>query len=322
MMSLVRSVKLRSGALFRMWLLSVVSLITIGAVSLIIGLSGSSRNWYALIIAAITFLTAGWLLLRRTGAVPEGYRDNLPPAGEALARKLGAALEIEYLPNWLQATILNPLALNEYWHCDRLLAIEDLVCKTEVRDLDARNYIRFSGKNESGKFAISCPMIMFGGSVIHYASLPENSAVLKSGKQVDVVAHCRLRLDTGQLHLIDMLFPEPLRPGAAFELEQSHVWTSGMTRGKDTLWYPYATLFEKLSSRLVIDAVFDRPLNNILGLEARLDKPYCQVAYIQPVDVDGTRTRFRWHLEPVDNDVIYGLVFERDSIPQALITEG
>jgi len=114
-----------------------------------------------------------------------------------------------------------------------------------------------------------------------------------------------------------MLFPSPLRPGEEFELEQVHVWPVGMTEGEDTLWYPYTALFDRPSRSLLVEVSFDRALRYILALQACLDSAKCKVATTQPTVLNRERTRLSWRLDPVDNETIYGLVFEREPRPMS-----
>lgn len=230
---------------------------------------------------------------------------------EKLAKEIEDALGMSYLRPWLQATILNPRAMRQYWHRDRSLRIEQLTCMTAISELDARVALTFAGRNESMAPSVACPMLMFGGSVIHYTSFPENSASFHADDGPSVPIVCRSVLDIGQLQLVDMMFPAPLRPGAEFEVRQAHVWPTGMAHGEDTLWYPYAAIFERQPRRLLVHASFDRPLKYLVALEAHLAPVDCAIAATQPVDVDGERKNFRWLIEPVDNQLIYGLAFER-----------
>jgi hypothetical protein len=81
------------------WLLSVVSLITVGAIGIIIGLSRFPDNLWALILTAAALLVAGGLLIRRTGALRKQNDVGQSSTGADLARKLGGSLGIDYLPN-------------------------------------------------------------------------------------------------------------------------------------------------------------------------------------------------------------------------------
>ncbi|MFA1542195.1 hypothetical protein [Actinomadura monticuli] len=228
-----------------------------------------------------------------------------------LAEAIGAALGMGYLEPWLLATILNPAALPEYWHRDRNLRIEEMVCTTFVSELDAELSIVFRGRNEATSPVTSCPMLMFGGSVLHWTNIPGNETTVRRTSEAPVLMSCRSLIDTGQFQLIDMIFPVPLRPGEEFEIEQKHLWPTGMAAGEDTLWYPYPALFSRNTGSVVARVHFDRAVRYILALEGRPVDAECQVGMLQPTDLDGTARSFEWRIDPVDNTLIYGLAFDR-----------
>jgi hypothetical protein len=84
-----------------------------------------------------------------------------------------------------------------------------------------------------------------------------------------------------------------------------------MTPGADVMWYPYAAMFSREVDELVIEVKFDTPVRFVRGYVASLDEGTCRLSSDQPSMVGQAGDVFTWTINPVNNQEIYALVFER-----------
>jgi hypothetical protein len=295
------------GQLFRSFIAKIVA-ITLAVISVGSGLLSFFQVIplkYLLISAAALLGLAGW-----SAAIYVAYANRASGSPVSrLIRSITERLPLPYLETWLASTVLNREALDCYWHTNATLSVSEITCSTELNANDAALRIRLSGVNAAREPASDCPMLMFGGSVIHYANFPQQAVSIDNGTEKNLFI--RSVLDLGVLHYVQMTMPSPIRQGERFTVEHRHSWPGGMADGEDTLWYPYPALFKHRPGRMIIEVDFPVCPAYLTGIRASLKTGKCETADIQPVATGTDGTSFQWVIEPVDHESLYALVFKR-----------
>ncbi|MFA1542196.1 hypothetical protein [Actinomadura monticuli] len=285
--------------------------ITLLLISVISGLLAILQvlNARYFILTAVAFIgLCGW-----AAVVYITYAGRLPASpGERLLRRINLVLPINYLETWLRSTLLNQRALDLYWQTDDALQVDEIRCETVLDANDATLCIRFVGTNATRRPAEWCPMVMFGGSVIHLQNFKQRAVSIASdGSETGL--YIRNVLDLGQLHYVRISFSVPLQRSEHFEVEHRHSWPGGMAEGEDSLWYPYAAMFQREPERMIIKVTFEEAPIYLRGFCASLRRGVCEVTTSQPQAVGPLGREYEWTVSPVENDCIYGLVFRRIS---------
>ncbi|MGP4043468.1 hypothetical protein [Streptomyces sp. 2A115] len=282
---------------------------TIAAISLIGTLLGLRD-----IIPTVPLLIGALLFCGLTGwaaAIYVAYSTKMATSPvEALISAISETVQVPFTESWIRATILSQRAVDAYWGSNKSLHIEEIICKSSITARDVENVITIKGRNSSKLDVDSCPMLLIGGSVLHFSEFAVNAASLKRDAG-DVALAIRSNLDLGLLQLIDIMFPTVLKRGETFVVEHKHDWPGAMTPGTDIMWYPFAAMFARDVDRLTVKVDFAAPASYIRGFVADLDSGTCTLSPVQPVETDDARKSFEWTIDSADNQAIYALVFDR-----------
>jgi hypothetical protein len=285
---------------------TAAGLLAVGLVSGVLGILQVIDARY-LFVAGIALLgLCGW-----AAAFYVSYSDRVgvSPA-DRLLQSICELLQIPYLETWLRSTLLNQVALGLYWNANKTLRVKEISCNTVLTMNDAELSIAFKGINESRQPEQCCPMLMFGGSVIHLP-LFQQTAVSRVGDTEEIELDIHNVLDLGQLHYVEVSFSVPLERNEEFDIEHRHVWPGGMAEGEDTLWYPYAALFDRAPSSMIVRVTFSEPPSYLRGIRASMKSRTCETSERQPKLIPKAGNAFEWLIDPVDNDCLYALVFKR-----------
>ena len=284
---------------------TAVIFLGISVVSGILGILQVVGTRYLVAGAIILLALCGWGVAFYVSLSDE----TVETAASVLVKAISKKLPIAYLENWLRSTLLNTGALSVYWHADQQLSVREIRCDTVLSSNDAFLRIGFLGSNGSREPAAGCPMVMFGGSVINLTHFQQNAFWISSTSK-ETRLHIRNILDLGQVHVVEMLFPVPIERRNDFHVEHRHAWPGGMADGEDTLWYPYAALFEERPERMFISVTFPDAPSYLRGVRTSMKAGTCEIPDAQPKAKEEGGCTFEWLIEPVDNDCIYGLAFD------------
>lgn len=267
-------------------------------------------DWTEILIAGLgTFGVAGW-----AAAAYVAYQSKyVVSAAETLLGAITDRIDVPFVDSWLRGALLNQRALDAYWNHEGSLALEEISCSSVITTRDIKNRLCFRGRNESKSDADGCPILLIGGSVLHFSQLAPSTTCLVNADANADRHDLRLQslVDLGHFQLAKMVFPTLLPRHGSFNIEHDHEWPGGMTPGVDIMWYPYAAMFSRHTRRLQVDLCFETPLIYIRGYAASLKSGQCALADDQPVKTSDQPTKATWTIEPVDNQVIYFVVFER-----------
>jgi hypothetical protein len=284
--------------------------ITAAAVGLgsgILQFRGSLSWTLILIIALAVFACSGWI-----AAVYVAYSSQfvLSPVEKLLAAISENIRELPFADSWLRATLLNQRAVDAYWHCNKTLKIQKFSMSSIITERDVTNTVHIDGRSESKADVDSCPMVLIGGSVLHFDQFPKMStvAITDSGEQT---LKMRAVFDAGEFHLAEIVFPTMIHRHETFHLLHCHEWPGAMTPGADVMWYPYAAMFERETDVLDIEVSFPTDVRFIRGYTCSVTDGTCEVTSQQPAAVPDSPRTYRWVLNSVSNAEIYALVFER-----------
>lgn len=267
-----------------------------------------SLSWTLIFVIALAVLAcAGW-----GAAVYVAYSSQfiVSPVEKLLTAISENIKELPFADSWLRATLLNQRAVDSYWHCNKTLKIHKLSVSSVITERDVTNTIRIEGRSESKADVDSCPMLLIGGSVLHFDQFPRMSTVTISddGEQT---LKMRGVLDIGEFHLAEIVFPTMMRRHEAFHLLHCHEWPGAMTPGADVMWYPYAAMFERETDILYIEVSFPTAVRFIRGYTCSVTDGTCEVTNRQPALVIDSPGTYQWIIDSVSNAEIYALVFER-----------
>jgi len=283
-----------------------VALVAISIVSGVLGILQVIGPRYLILVIIILLALCGWAAALYVSYADKDVRSD---SGQLL-KSISNKLPIAYLETWMRSTLLNAAALELYWHADEQLAVREITCDTILQTNDAELRIGFKGYNDSRQAVPSCPMIMFGGSVINLSHFRQK-AVSIADDLSETKLYIRNVLDLGQFHFVEVMFPVPIDRRVDFHVEHRHAWPGGMADGEDTLWYPYAALFGHEPDRMVVSVTFTAAPAYLRGVYASMKSGTCEICHSQPRATEASRKKFEWLIDPVDNDCIYGLVFDR-----------
>jgi hypothetical protein len=232
------------------------------------------------------------------------------PPHEALVEVIAHKISVPFLESWLQATLLSRKAVEAYWNVDHALRMDLISCETKVTGRDIWYKLVLRGRNSSLKEVEACPMLFVGGSVLHFDKFSRNTAYLVDDSGTFPLT-LKSRLDLGQLHFFDILFPSMLGSSGEFVIEQEYDWPGSMTPGTDVIFYPYGAIFAKDVDQMKISVTFDTPVAIIRGYVANLDDCTCKLSNVQPAQIGTTRMSYQWLVTPVDGQALYIIMFDR-----------
>jgi hypothetical protein len=259
-----------------------------------------------LIVGLGVFGLSGWI-----AAIYVAYNSKFVVSPvELLLAAISKEIDVPFVEAWLRATLLNQRAIDAYWHRNDSLRVEKISISSEITARDVRNTITITGTNESRADVDCCPMLLIGGSTLHFEDFGSSSSYMRTSDQ-RLAVRTRSVTDLGLLQLIEIVFPTLLCKRQKFDIEHTHEWPGGMTPGIDIMWYPYAALFRRDTDRLSITAKFETEVVFIRGYVANLSTGTCNLARVQPMPIGSSSLEYAWNLDSIDNEEIYVLVFER-----------
>lgn len=266
----------------------------------------SLLNWTVMLIVGLAiFGVLGWGAAAYVAYSSKYVVSRL----ELLLSAISVEIDVPFVESWLRATLLNQRAIEAYWKRDQALRMDEISIVSDISARDVRNTVKFTGRSESKTDVDCCPMLLIGGSTLHFEDFSKSYSGVKTETKL-TPTRIRSVVDLGLLQLIDIVFPTLVKRKESFEIEHTHEWPGGMTPGVDIMWYPYATMFARETDRLHITANFDADLVFMRGYVANLTDGTCGIARDQPTMSEDNRS-IDWNLDSVDNDEIYVLVFER-----------
>lgn len=261
-----------------------------------------------LAIACVALI--GWFVAIAIARSSTGAESSENPAPE----KIEEAIGIPFTSSWLRSTLFDPVARGLFEERCRLLKVSRIGCQMRVRGRDGRLRMTFEGRNESDESVSTFPIILFGGSVVHTARFPENVAeILESGESRTLQQ--RTASDTGMMSVVDLVFAEPIQPGAEFKIQHTHTYPGSMAEGEDILWYPYHALFARQVEKMEIAVQFDARLGYLHSWVADWSTGSTRHGAGGPVVVtdDDKGCIYKWEIEAPSRDSLYLLTFERDT---------
>jgi hypothetical protein len=276
-----------------------------GLASAIIAFKDVASVGTIIVISLIVLATTGW-----AAAVYVTFSARtLITREESLLKSIDKVLSIPFAVTWLRGTLFNPEALAYYWHADGGLRISSMKCRSSIDGVNVENTVELEGFVDSGETVEAVPMVMLGGTTMHFAHAPALSAKQgASGSEVPVAQVCELEL--GELHGVRVRLPQILRKGDDLRLVHSYQWPGAMAHGKDMMWFPQPTIFSKRIDSLEIYLTFDSPVNFLRGYLADLERGSFDLAHEQPT-LDSEGVACEWKPSTVSNDCLYVIVFDR-----------
>ena len=233
-----------------------------------------------------------------------GYRKNTV----RLLASVDNVLRVPFVDATLRATFLHPKALSHLRNRNEARVLR-LAISSALVGADVRNEIFIEGY--AGKLPLaSFPMMLLGGRVVPFNDFEVNHATLVEPSGTRTPVALRNTLDLGHFHLFEMIMPQPIATGQRFQLETVHEWPQTMTRGLDTMWYPYSLMFSRGIEELDITMRSDSELRFITGYSADLEKGTISLANVQPTLSDKFTVRWTARGES-DKNTFHVLAFDR-----------